>query len=196
MSIRLMNAVWSMELDSGSKFVLLSLADQANDEGEAFPSISTIAKRTSKTERSVYQIIGKLRDRGLIEVISGKIGRSNRYRITPEIISPLKLFQDEKNDTQPLKSFQTNHKKNHQSISIKGKQPDRAEAQTYATEIGLTEWEAWWDYYTVNGWKTGRNPVKDWKATMRNWLRNQRKWETPKRAENNEQQEGIEAKSL
>lgn len=196
MSIRLMNAVWSMELDSGSKFVLLSLADQANDEGEAFPSISTIAKRTSKTERSVYQIIGKLRDRGLIEVISGKIGRSNRYRITPEIISPLKLFQDEKNDTQPLKSFQTNHKKNHQSISIKGKQPDRAEAQTYATEIGLTEWEAWWDYYTGNGWKTGRNPVKDWKATMRNWLRNQRKWETPKRAENNEQQEGIEAKSL
>ncbi|MEL0099669.1 MAG: hypothetical protein VW907_08950 [Opitutae bacterium] len=34
MSIAMMNAVWSMDLDSGSKFVLLSLADQANDKGE------------------------------------------------------------------------------------------------------------------------------------------------------------------
>ena len=196
MSIRLMNAVWSMDLDSGCKFVLLSLADQANDEGEAFPSISTIAKRTSKTERSVYRIINGLTEKGLIKVISGKIGRSNRYRITPDIMSPLTKCQDDKIDNRPLTSCHPNHQVNHQSISNKGKRPDRAEAQTYAIEIGLTDWEAWWDYYTGNGWKTGRNPVRDWKATMRNWLRNQRKWETPKRAEQHEQQEGIEAKSL
>ncbi len=26
------------------------------------------------------------------------------------------------------------------------------------------------DYYTSNGWKVGRNPMKDWKATVRNWI--------------------------
>ena len=25
------------------------------------------------------------------------------------------------------------------------------------------------DYYTANGWKVGRNPMKDWKATVRTW---------------------------
>ena len=28
------------------------------------------------------------------------------------------------------------------------------------------------DYYTANGWKVGKNPMKDWKATVRTWERN------------------------
>ena len=30
------------------------------------------------------------------------------------------------------------------------------------------------DYYNSNGWKVGKNPMKDWKATVRNWSR--REW--------------------
>lgn len=26
------------------------------------------------------------------------------------------------------------------------------------------------DHYTANGWKVGKNPMKDWKATIRNWM--------------------------
>ena len=25
------------------------------------------------------------------------------------------------------------------------------------------------DYYSANGWKVGRNPMKDWKAAIRTW---------------------------
>ncbi len=28
------------------------------------------------------------------------------------------------------------------------------------------------DYYTANGWRVGRNPMKDWKAAVRNWAKN------------------------
>lgn len=28
------------------------------------------------------------------------------------------------------------------------------------------------DYYTSNGWKVGKNPMKNWKAAVRNWERN------------------------
>lgn len=29
--------------------------------------------------------------------------------------------------------------------------------------------EAFFNYYEANGWKVGRNPMKDWKAAVRNW---------------------------
>lgn len=29
----------------------------------------------------------------------------------------------------------------------------------------------WFDYYTSNGWKVGRNSMKDWKAAVRTWER-------------------------
>ena len=30
------------------------------------------------------------------------------------------------------------------------------------------------DYYTSNGWKVGRNPMKDWKAALRSWERKEK----------------------
>jgi len=35
------------------------------------------------------------------------------------------------------------------------------------------------DYYTANGWKVGRNPMKDWKATVRTWERKDKPSELP-----------------
>ena len=32
--------------------------------------------------------------------------------------------------------------------------------------------EQWLDFYTSNGWKVGKNPMKDWKAAVRTWERN------------------------
>lgn len=30
----------------------------------------------------------------------------------------------------------------------------------------------WFNHYTANGWKVGKNPMKDWKAAIRTWERN------------------------
>lgn len=45
------------------------------------------------------------------------------------------------------------------------------ELQTYFAELGMPMAEAqrFMDYYTANGWKVGRNAMKDWKAASRNW---------------------------
>jgi uncharacterized protein YdaU (DUF1376 family) len=32
--------------------------------------------------------------------------------------------------------------------------------------------EAWFDHYSANGWKVGKNPMRDWKAAVRTWERN------------------------
>jgi hypothetical protein len=32
--------------------------------------------------------------------------------------------------------------------------------------------QTWWDYYESNGWRVGRNAMKDWRAAIRTWERN------------------------
>ncbi len=32
--------------------------------------------------------------------------------------------------------------------------------------------EQWLDHYTSNGWKVGKNAMKDWKAAVRTWEKN------------------------
>lgn len=75
----------------------------------------------------------------------------------------------------------------------KFKKPTVEEVQDYVDEKSLNvSAESFIDYYNANGWKIGKNSMKDWKATVRNWNRrqfetnNQRKtagerWEETKR---------------
>ena len=50
--------------------------------------------------------------------------------------------------------------------------PTPLEIQSYVDEHNLQiDPERFFDYYEGNGWKVGKNPMKDWKATARNWSR-------------------------
>lgn len=40
----------------------------------------------------------------------------------------------------------------------------------YSEDISSTEAQKFVDYYSSNGWKVGKNSMKDWKAAVRNWL--------------------------
>lgn len=53
--------------------------------------------------------------------------------------------------------------------------PLLSEIHEYMTEHGisdLAESNKFNDYYESNGWKVGKNPMKDWKASARNWIKN------------------------
>ena len=62
-----------------------------------------------------------------------------------------------------------------QSQSKKSKvcaHPTREEVATYCRERGnRIEPQQFFDFYSSNGWRVGRNPMKDWKAAVRNWER-------------------------
>lgn len=50
--------------------------------------------------------------------------------------------------------------------------PTVEEVEAYCIERNnKVDAERFVDYYTANGWKVGKNPMKDWKAAVRNWER-------------------------
>lgn len=83
-----MTAVWALDLASSEKFVLLALADNANDEGSCWPSAHTIASKTNLSIRTVRGAIHKLEQGGHL-TISERYGRSNIFIVTPAATAPL-----------------------------------------------------------------------------------------------------------
>lgn len=50
--------------------------------------------------------------------------------------------------------------------------PSVQEVRDFIAENGFSvDAQHFVDYYTSNGWKVGKNPMKDWQATVRSWQR-------------------------
>ena len=50
--------------------------------------------------------------------------------------------------------------------------PSLDDVKAYCQERGNNvDAEKWFNYYESNGWKVGKNPMKDWKAAVRTWER-------------------------
>ena len=82
MSVRIMSKVWDMDLPSKAKLVLLAVADCANDEGVAWPSIATIARKCGCDPRTVQRNLRDIEKAGLIRR-EEVIGRGCRYHFSP-----------------------------------------------------------------------------------------------------------------
>ena len=54
--------------------------------------------------------------------------------------------------------------------------PSREEVEAFvkAECLGKVNLDKFFDYYNANGWKVGKNPIRDWKAAVRNWNRNEK----------------------
>jgi hypothetical protein len=80
-----MTIAWKSGIASGTKMVLLSLCDNANDQGECYPSISMVAKRCSMAERTVQGHIAELQKMRIVRRVE-RSGRSTIYHIDPRKI--------------------------------------------------------------------------------------------------------------
>lgn len=77
-----MSLAWKSDFQSGKKMVLLALCDNANDQGECFPSVSMLAEKCSMSERSVFNHIAELERDGAIKR-NNRAGRSTIYNLDP-----------------------------------------------------------------------------------------------------------------
>ena len=66
MSIKIMSAIWELDLPRDEKIVALAFADHADDLGRCWPGIDRIAWKCGYSDRSVQRKIGALKDRGIL----------------------------------------------------------------------------------------------------------------------------------
>lgn len=90
MSTIIMSQCWPLGgMSAAQKAVLISLADQSNDDGVCWPSVGTIAKRTCLSERAVQEALQWLQATGAI-FREYKTNSSTVYTVTPARFDPAK----------------------------------------------------------------------------------------------------------
>lgn len=83
-----MSACWPLQgMSAAQKAVLISLADQANDDGYCWPSVKTISTRTCLSERAVQGAIKWLVGSGIVRS-NERSGSSTVYQLTPAAYAP------------------------------------------------------------------------------------------------------------
>lgn len=126
MSTKIMALCWPIQINPTAKSVLISLADNANDEGYCWPSIKTIAERTCLSSRSVIRAIEALEEVGLL-VADRSNGRHSKYWIKPKPVTDSHRCQSVTSDrespnqchsvTAPVTESHTNHKEPSRTVN-------------------------------------------------------------------------------
>ena len=162
------------------------------NRGEFITSISHLAKDVGLTYQQTRSYLEKLEK---VQNITRKT--TNKYTV----ISVVKYdtyqaleganqhTKQQTNNKQITNKQQTNNNnrinnknnKNKKNIDIKEREyiftpPTLDEVQEYITTNSLSlDPNIFLDYYNSNGWLVGNAPMKDWKATIRNWARRENK---------------------
>ena len=158
-------------------------------------AIKTLEVSTKCTKPTVIKARNKLKQLGLIDFISREGNQSAVYRMIP-FRNQFELNNFTQMDTQSYTQMDTIHRldktrllSTNTSVLVEGESPPAKEKkkaprkvfvkptpieiQAYVDEHQLhVDVNRFFDYYEGNGWKVGKNPMKDWKATARNWSRN------------------------
>ena len=144
----------------------------------------TVGGLTSKSrdgKTSVMAALNELEDAGYFRRI--QIKENGKYAGIEYIVSETKMtdspytgFQHTGNeDTENLPKVNTIKTNTNKTITNKSKRftpPSKQEIEQYIEENGYSvDADRFIDYYTANGWMVGKNHMKDWKATIRNWER-------------------------
>ena len=113
MSIKVASAIWERSQQKGTALLmLLAIADYANNDGIAWPSIPSLAAKTRISDRQAKRLVQQLVTAGELAVdVGGGRGHSNLYRVilakgdTGDIKGDIgdTVYDDVKGDIQGIK---------------------------------------------------------------------------------------------
>ena len=155
-------------------------------------SLQYLADWTNSTRQGVMKNLKSLLDKGLIEKkdiningvkfceycttellgVYNKVYRGVQQSLTGGVQQSLTggVQQSLHNN---INIDNTNNNINNNISGKRFKPPTVDEVKAYCIERqNNVDAERFIDYYTANGWKVGKNTMKDWKAAVRTWERN------------------------
>lgn len=93
MSIEALNCAFKADIKKSSlKFILVAMADYANEEGEAYPSIQTLNNKTSLNRKTIIAGLMQLESLGYLKNTGKKVGRTNSISVW-QITNPVEQSQ-------------------------------------------------------------------------------------------------------
>ena len=150
-------------------------------------SVGGLAAIRSESKDTINRVLNELEEFGYLKRTqlrseSGLI-TGYEYDIYEE---PYPKNPDTDNPDTDYKLQYNNNKLNNNKLNNKEYKkgfikPTLEEVEAYKKEHNLTlDAQSFIDYYESNGWKVGRNSMKDWKATARRWSRSNTPGDTNK----------------
>ena len=89
---------------------------------------------------------------------------------SPQVAASCRKSRAESNTIQS--DYESNSNTKEKVRAARFSPPSVQEVQDFIAENGFSvDAQHFVDYYTSNGWKVGKNPMKDWQATVRSWQR-------------------------
>ena len=154
------------------------------ERGEVLTSIRGMAKGSHTTQRTVRTFLTLAQQDEMIELKSDtaatrvKILNYNRLQEVPtsDRHTPDTRATHGRHTPDTIIRSKEVKKVRREEEEVEGaahrtRPSSHVETVDYFATLGMPADEAqrFTDYYTANGWKVGRNPMKDWKAAARNW---------------------------
>lgn len=155
------------QLSGNERFVFPSFKAQIDRDNKTYQDLcnrnrknGSMSRKANGTERPRTPPTGT--ERGAVGTERGALG-TERGAVAPQGEGEGKEEGDRKEKT-PTESKR-------KVFSV----PTLEEVREYCrTRKSPVNPEAFWDYYASKGWTVGRAPMKDWKAAVRNWERNEK----------------------
>ena len=91
MSVRMLSRVWDCSRHTGNDLLMmLAIADFADDDGRAYPSVARLAEKCRMTSRNANKVIAVLRKGGELEIRQNEGPKgTNLYRLVLNNLLPL-----------------------------------------------------------------------------------------------------------
>lgn len=152
-----LTGVWKVDFEMAS-FVM----GEKIDEKEAFNALNFEKERVTQLKRGNWLI------NDFVEFQYGVLGEKSPIHL--KVLSLIDSHRVSIGYTIPCNK---NKKEKYNKKEIQGIPESLKEVKDYFLELQKPgEAETFYDYFCSNGWKVGgRAPMKDWKASARNWLR-------------------------
>lgn len=165
--------------------------------GQFVTSLPSLSDQTSLSIRQVRVALDHL-------IMTGELTNKSfsKYRIITVVNYDKYQNDDRQNDSQMTDKRQTddsqmtdkcqqykknnkNNKNNNNNKTSIFIPPTKEDVEQYCDEKGIFGFDAerFIDYYTSKGWMIGKNKMKDWRAAVRTWLRNDRERQKQKEQE-------------
>lgn len=140
-------------------------------------AVSDLANKAITGARSVLDVVSTLGAMGKVssEIERTKFGVYIVYEI-PKLRERLKKLKFKSSSKVPEKflksSIEREGERERERVGKKTRfaPPPLSEVKKYCSDRGgIVNAEKWFDYYASNGWKVGKNTMKDWRASVRKW---------------------------